>query len=304
MLSVVYSTIVPIFLIIAATLVVTHFVDVRPDVLSRTVIYLFAPALSLTTFANTDMALGDVGGLVAAAAGGTLLLALLAMLLARRLSLPRATASTFTLTVFVMNTGNFGIPFMDFAFGDAGLERAILITAGLALVLNTVGVYVASRGRSSVRVALRNVVATPLIYAVVAGLLLNVTATTLPLPLDRAVRLLADASIPVQLVVLGLQLREAYEARRQLLQRWRPVALASLARFGLGLAVGVGVALLLGFSGVTRDVYILEMAMPTGVFSAILSTEFGGDPDFAAATILVTTVASVGVLALVLALLA
>jgi predicted permease len=32
--------------------------------------------------------------------------------------------------------------------------------------------------------------------------------------------------------------------------------------------------------------------MPVGILSGVLATEFGGDPEFAAATILVTTVLS------------
>jgi predicted permease len=36
----------------------------------------------------------------------------------------------------------------------------------------------------------------------------------------------------------------------------------------------------------------MEASMPAGILSGVLSTEFGGDPEFAAAVILVTTVSS------------
>ena len=51
-------------------------------------------------------------------------------------------------------------------------------------------------------------------------------------------------------------------------------------------------AALLGIAGLARQVSIVESSMPTAVISSVLATEFGSDPEFVTAVILVSTLAS------------
>jgi len=298
------QTITPLFLIIGATVAISRYAKVDTGHLSRASIYLFTPALAFSSIAAGEMDLGEVGGLIVAGTLASAGLAPIALLLARVAGLERGLANTFALTIFLMNSGNFGLPFIEFTFGTAGLQRAVAFVAGVALTINSVGIYVASRGQSSVRDSLLNVVRTPLVYAVVLALLFNGTGTRLPLPLERAVVLLGQAAVPLQLVVLGLQLAALFRrptgSGRAL--AWWPLALSTVSRFGLGALAGFAIAALFGFSGVTRQVVILESAMPVAVFSGILAEEFGSEPEFAAAAILTSTLASVFVLAGLLAL--
>jgi hypothetical protein len=186
-----------------------------------------------------------------------------------------------------MNSVNFGLPYIEFAFGKAGLETAVVYTVGQVFVAYLVGTYVASRGKSSAGTALRNVLTIPMPYAFALGLWLNATGRSLPGPVLQAGEVLAQGVIPVTLVILGLQLGGA-----NLRGRWRALLAATVTRFGMGTAVAVGIAFLFGLQGLTRQVFIMEASMPAGILSGVLATEFGGDPEFAAATILVTTVLS------------
>ena len=61
----------------------------------------------------------------------------------------------------------------------------------------------------------------------------------------------------------------------------------------MGAAVALGVAALFGWAGLTRQVFVLEAAMPAGVLSGVLATEFGGDAEYSAGIILVTTLLSI-----------
>lgn len=303
MIALLTATIVPIFLVVAASIVAGRFLDLRPDTLSRSTIYLFSPALLLSSIVNSDMAVAEVGGLLVAAVLLSLLLAAAAGGIVRVAGFERALGSSFMLTIFIMNAGNFGLPFVEFSLGQRALARAVVFATGSALAIHTLGIYVASRGRSSVSQSLRNVATTPLPYAVVLGLALNATGAPLPGAIGRAVTLLGQAAIPTQLVLLGLQLHDVFSRTSALSAGWRSVLLAAAARFTLGALLGAGLAALFGFQGVTRQVFILQASMPCGVMSGVLSETFGGDPEFAAATILVSTVAGVAVLGGLLALL-
>lgn len=301
MIALLTATIAPIFLVVIASMVAGRFLELRPDTLSRSTIYLFSPALILSSIVDSDMAVAEVGGLLVAAVLLSLALAAVAGGIVRVARFERALGSSFMLTVFIMNAGNFGLPFVEFSLGQRALARAVVFATGTGLTIHTLGVYVASRGRSGVGQSVRNVVTTPLPYAVLLGLGLNATGSSLPGAAGRAVTLLGEAAIPTQLVLLGLQLNDVFGRTSGLEGGWRPVLLATATRLGLGAALGAGLAILFGFQGVTRQVFILQAAMPCGVMSGVLSETFGGDPEFAAATILTSTVAGVVVLGALLA---
>jgi hypothetical protein len=166
-----------------------------------------------------------------------------------------------------------------------------------AVEANTLGVYLASRGTASVRRSLHNVLTVPLPYATALGLILNVGHVTLPLPLNRAITLLSQATVPCMLVILGLQL-----SRTSVKGRLGPILLATVTRLAIAPLVAFPLAALLGLSGVARQVSIIEASMPSAVMSGVLATEFGSDAEFTTAVVLVSTLASIVTLSILLSL--
>lgn len=186
-----------------------------------------------------------------------------------------------------MNSVNFGLPFIEFAFGPTALEPAVVFTVGQALTAYLFGTFVASRGKSSTKTAIRNVLTIPMPYAFGLAMLLNAYNILLPAPIQKAADVLGNGMIPAALVILGLQLSSA-----KLNGRWQPILMATFTRFFIGAAVAYGVTLLFGLEGLTQKVFILQASMPAGVLSGVLTAEFGGDSEFATAVILVTTIFS------------
>jgi len=295
-LSIAANIVAPVFIIAGlSALVDRHF---RPDAraLSGIAVYLLTPSLVLDNIAHSTLEVGEVWQIVALAFLNSLLMVVLGIGICRLLSFERDLATGFILAVALLNTGNYGLPISDFAFGKEGLQRAVIFFLASSVWTNTVGIYVASRGTGTARQAVLNVLKAPLIYAMVAGFILNITNTALPLPLERAVSLLSQATVPFMLVVLGLQL-----SRTSLTGRLAPLGLAVFVRLVIGPLLTIGLAALLGVSGLARQVSVLQAAMPTGVMSSVLATLFGGDARFVAATILLSTLASMATLTVLLA---
>ncbi len=285
--NVVFNTVAPIFLIIGVTILLGRYRTLDVRTLSRVSIYLFSPALILTNISQSGLGSDELRNIVLAAMAVCVTMAVLGSLIARWLGYDQAIASSFVLAALIMNSATFGLPYIEFAFGAEGLETAVPFTVGQILIAYTVGTYVASRGKSGMKTAVRNVLTIPMPYAFALGLWLNATGNTLPTPIMQASRVLAQGAIPATLVILGLQL-----SRAQLNGRWRLIMAATFTRFVLGASVAFGIAVLFGLQGMTRQVFIMEASMPAGILSGVLSTEFGGDPELAAAVILVTTVIS------------
>jgi predicted permease len=294
-LSIITNIIAPIFIIVGlAALIDRHF---KPDAraLSAIAVYLLSPCLVLDNIATSSLQADEVWQIVAMALLSSLVMILLGVVISRALGFERGLATGFALTVGLLNTGNYGLPVSDFAFGKEGLQRAVIFFIVSAVWTNTAGIFVASRGTGTTRQALLNVFKGPLLYAMALGFGLNLTGIGMPLPVARAVSLLSQATVPFMLIVMGLQL-----ARTSVRGRVGPLALAVTTRLVIGPLVAIGLATLLGLTGLTRQVTILQAAMPSGVMSGVLATLFGGDAEFVAATILLSTLASIATLSVLL----
>lgn len=296
-LSIVYNIIGPIFLLVGLAILIDRRFAPDPRALSRIVVYLFSPFLILDGIARSDLQTEEIGLIVAMATLSTLLITVVGWGLARLFRFDPKLESAFVLSVALINAGNYGLPLNEFAFGRAGLQRAVIFYIVTAVEANTLGVYLASRGTASVRRSLHNVLTVPLPYATALGLILNVGHVTLPLPLNRAITLLSQATVPCMLVILGLQL-----SRTSVKGRLGPILLATVTRLAIAPLVAFPLAALLGLSGVARQVSIIEASMPSAVMSGVLATEFGSDAEFTTAVVLVSTLASIVTLSILLSL--
>jgi predicted permease len=287
-LGVAYNVLAPIFLVIGLAVLLDRLFAPDPRAFSRAVIYLFSPCLVFDGIARSNLRAHELGLIVAVAAVSSLVMALVGWGLARLFRFDRRLESAFILSIVLVNAGNYGLPLNEFAFGAAGLQRAIVYYVVTAVVANTLGVYLASRGAASVGRSLLNVLMVPLPYATALGFVVNMTAIQLPVPVARMVSLLAQAAVPCMLLILGLQL-----SRTSVKGRIGPIALAAVTRLGIAPLVAFPLVMLLGLSGLAGQVSIIEASMPTAVMGGVLATEFGSDAEFTTAVILVSTLASI-----------
>lgn len=290
-MSVLVNVVLPVFLVAGVAALAQIRLRLDAQTLSRAAFYLFGPALVFDSLAASDVSGQEFGQIAAALILSTLVLWLLGALLARLLRLQGPTQAAFLAAIVLMNAGNYGLPVNLFAFGQEGLSRAALYFTVSALLSASLGVYLTARGRASARLALARVARVPLAYAAILGLVINLGNLTMPEPLLKAIHLLGQASIPTMLMVLGIKLAETFRSRQ------RAFPLAALAtvtgmRLLLAPAIAWAAAWIMGLETLTRNVVVLESAMPTAVITTILATEFESDPAFASLCVLSTTVAS------------
>ncbi|MDX1991868.1 MAG: AEC family transporter [bacterium] len=297
LLNTLLNVITPILLIVALGALYGRVFQPDPRPLSSIVIYLFSPFLVLESLANAELST-EMGRLMLLVVLLSFVMALIGLLTAGGLGLERRLASGFTLAVVLINGGNYGIPFSEFAFGETARPYAVVYYVISALMTNLLGVYIASRGSVSAREAVINIFKVPLMYGTIIGLGLNLTNTPLPLPIARTVGLLADATIPAMLVVLGLQLSRAH-IRGQL----RLISTATAARLVISPIVAVVLVALLSLNGVAAQVAISSSAMPTAVIASIIATQFNSDSEFVTSVIVFSTLCSVLTLSVLVTLL-
>jgi len=258
-------------------------IDPRP--VSRMMFNVFSPALIFHALFTRDISGADFLRVY----GGTLLLLwtiTAVSLLALRWRKIEASEKAATLvSTFAFNGGNFGLSIVSFAFGAEALSYAAIIFVAGTTTGYTLGVYISSNGKASVLQSLANVLRTPSVYALLLVFALKGAGiAVLPPAVARTSQLLADAAIPMMLVLLGLQLGGFGKLKRLPL-----VAFSTAVRLLLAPAVAIVFASLLGLSGAARFAFILQAGMPTAVMTIVLATEFDTDRDLALSVILTSS---------------
>jgi predicted permease len=109
----------------------------------------------------------------------------------------------------------------------------------------------------------------------------------LPTALDRTVTLLADASIPSMLVLLGLQF-----VNLKMDGQIRPLILVTVTRLLVSPLLAFGLSRIFGLTGPAYQATILEAGMPTAILTTVLATEFESLPSFVTTVVFVTTLLS------------
>ncbi len=145
-----------------------------PDALSTITVYVLAPALVVHSLTTSSLAGDTILSVVLAVVLFTAAMVLLAEGVGRLTGHSEPLLGAFVLVSIFPNTGNYGIPLADFAFGATGRSTAVLVTALQGVLLYTVGIYIAARGSGGSPLAdMRRVFGVPLIYAVVVALALR-----------------------------------------------------------------------------------------------------------------------------------
>jgi predicted permease len=281
------DNLLPVFLAAGAGYLLAWRLRLDPKPVAQLAFFVLAPCLVFQVIVDSELPGDAFVRMVAFAATCLFALATVAAVAARALGWPRSLVAAVVLVVLLPNAGNFGLSASLFAFGADGLAHASVFFITSAVLTFTAGVFVASLGRSSIAQTLVGMLRVPPIWAVALALVIAWTGTELPVPLARTVELMSRASIPVFLVVLGMQLQG-----KGIAGPWRPVALSVGLRLVGGAAFGLALAAPLGLHGAARQAALLQCAMPSAVITIVLATEYDTEPAFVTSVVILTTLLS------------
>lgn len=287
MLSLFANNLLPVFLASGTGYLVAarSSMSVRP--IAHIGFYILSPCLVFHVIVQNRVSGEAMLKMAGFTLASLLVLVALTALVGRLFKWSRSLTAAAMLVVMLPNAGNFGLSANLFAFGQEALTHASLYFVTMATLTYTVGVVIASMGRARVGEALGGLPRVPTIWAVAVAFLMVQFGWALPTPLARTVKLLADACIPVFLIVLGMQLHGATWRNRLL-----PLGLTTGMRLVVGIALGLGLAAVFGLEGPARQAGILQSAMPSAVITIILATQYDVEPGFVTSVVFVSTIIS------------
>ncbi|MFU8887727.1 MAG: AEC family transporter [Trueperaceae bacterium] len=265
------EVVLPVFAVVAVGAWVGRRFGLQVGPINRLAIYAAVPALAFRTMAGIEMAWGPALHLVGGYLAFLVAMGALAGLIGRRW-LPSRRRTLIGTSVFG-NAANLNLPVALFAFGQAGLDRALVLYVVTALSLFGFGPLLLGRA-TGLRTAARTALGFPVLWASILGLVVNAYGVALPVGAARAVDLLADAAVPVVLLSLGVHMART--------AHWRPSGRAWAAvaiKLLLGPLVAAAVGAAVGLGGLDLAVLVVLGAMPTAINAAMLAVEFGGEAE-------------------------
>jgi predicted permease len=293
LLSIFVNNLLPVFVVIGAGALLG--ITLRPDVkaVSRTTFYTLTPCLIFSGLTNTPLSGTEAQQVALFAIVATLLTAAVAWLVATALGWRHRERRALVLPVLVINTGNFGLSVILFAFGQDAQARAMIYFITTAVIASSIGVALAAGGRSW-RQVFANLLRIPLLYAAILALIVGSSdRIQVPEILMGPIQLMGNAAVPMMLLILGLQLARSTETLRG---RIGSIALASVLRLLVAPVIAIPVAWMTGVDGTTFQACVLEAGMPSGVTSTVLSLEYDLEPELVTGTVFLSTLCSAATL--------
>lgn len=222
---------------------------------------------------------------------GTLVLFLIAEILAVNFVKLKSERATFVQAVYRGNNGILGLAFCINAYGDEALAPASIYAAALTFVYNILGVITLTRHLSDGKVSpfkvLLNVLKNPLIIGISLGVLVSVTQIQLPKTLITSGDYLANMTLPVALLCTGASIDVKALFRASDLSLWATTWRVFISPFFMVL-----LGKIFGLSGISLGILFLMTVTPMAAAAYAMIRSMGGNATTAANIIGLTSFAS------------
>jgi len=281
------NNILPILLLSGAGFALGKLLHIEARSIGRVVFYIFSPVLIFNLLIQNRLKMSEAIGVILLTICTVSLMGLLTYALGTLFKLERPVLISMLVTTMFANTGNYGLPLVSFAFGEKALSYAGIFFVTTTFLFYTVGVLIASLGHMNFKEALLGLFKIPTMYAVVLAVIINAFGIQIPGPVARSVELAAGGTIPLMLILLGVEL-----TRVQFSGSMRAMQLSVALRLLVAPLLALTLAALFGIQGYARQGSVTEASMPSMVSTTVLATEYELDSKLITAIIFISTLLS------------
>jgi len=214
------------------------------------------------------------------------------LLLSKKLIKDPKERAIITITGFVGNTGNIGIPLGIALFGMESVIYTTLINIANVFIVYVLGVYIYSRGSFSIKESLFNIVKIPIIPASIIAITVNINGVEVHPQIQEFFKMGAYAGIVLQLFLLGTFL---YGIKLNSIKKSIFITVMS-QKFIL---IPIASAIILSFTELSifvQGVILMEMFVPLAVANINLASLYDCRPTEVTALILFSTLIFIPVL--------
>jgi len=176
------------------------------------------------------------------------------------------------------NSGNLGMTIALFAFGSLGLELAVIYFMITSLLHFTVGQSIWS-GKWSIKILLK----TPVLLAVIAGLLVNFSDIGLPKTLTNTTSILAGITIPLLLFTMGISINKIQFKIEP------KIIILIIIRIIIASSLAYTICIMLDINDIAKNIILLQGVLPAPIFTYLFASKFNVNPHIVANYLMTST---------------
>lgn len=303
-MAVVFEGLLPVFLLIGLGTFIKYIKLIPIDNwagLERLSFFVFVPPLLINALYRADFSQFSFGGISAAFLVGmsfTLLAGIAIRSPVKKIFSIDDPAFSSIYQGFTRWNPFVALAVVEKLYGSAGMTVVILGMAVMTVPINVMNVTVVSwlgTSNGKPKQLIKTLILNPIILATIAGLLLNFFSVNLYAPIETTLQLLANATLPIALVLVGVGLKLNMQGNY-----------LGAAIFGtvLRLLAGPAIIFICGYYfGITgNDLMAMTICggVPTAMSGFLLARQMGGDAPLHATITTLQTVLSFVTLYLVI----
>jgi predicted permease len=294
--SVILEVVTPVFALILLGYLCVRRGIVDQAALKGMTLFVFGLAAPALLFAGGTRPHEGGGGAAIAQIGGSVLVYLAVVVIARRLLRQSpAEAALLGLSCVFGNSVMMGVPIIVAAYGEAGVPPMLAILAlqtiallGLATVMTEIGLNAAAPWKQLLRATATGIARNPVVLAVIAALVWSTLSLPVPGVMRRTLEFLGGAAPPLALFCLGGGLAGMSAAAL-----WKQTLGITAVKLLLVPAVVAAIGVMLDLSPIDMAVAVTMAAMPTGANAFILARRYATGADQSGSAVVVSTALSV-----------
>ena len=287
----VLQIIAPAFVIIALGYCCSRYIKSSNEALIKITMGILVPAFAWEHLYRMKLEISGLSDVLLSAIIIMLVPGLIAWIVFRFMGISRRGVY---LPIMFMNSVNLPFPILAAAYGEGAIPFALIFYLTAFLGIFTLGLIIVSGGQEK---GYFKIFREPVVYVVLIALLFNVGEVEAPDFINGSAHLLAQATIPMVLLALGIQLAQVKITELKL------SFIAVAIRFIGGALTGVFCVWLFQLEGLAYKVVILESVMPCAVITSLVAEKYRAQPEIVASTILISTLLSIIIIRMTLILL-
>lgn len=292
--------VLPVFLVFGIGYISQKLLNMDIKSISAMALYILLPILTFDTFYRNELTV-DYLYLFIFSIIITIILIGITVLAGWLMKSTKEDISAILLGALFPNSGNYGAPVMLFALGAVAFDYAIVLMVLHGFIISTVGIFIASFGGGatiSVKDAIISIFRIPVIYGAIAGVVFQLVNITIDEKLMEIIQMTGNASIPVVMLILGMQLAQIKKENFEL----RNINAVVIIRMIISPVVAMILVMFMPVDETMKMVFIILNAMPVAANSTMLAVQFNVKPNLVSFSTLVTTLLSLLTIPIFLAL--
>ena len=263
----------------------TQFVQPASDLVFK----VGLPAILFLSIYRADLDNFSMGLPLLVAIPITLMMFALSLPLARLFIVDKGDCGVFVQGAFRGNLAVIGLAFCSNAYGEAGLAAAAVPVAVLTILYNLLAVVAlnpieSGDHQSPLRRIVMNTLKNPLLIGIALGFMMKFSGLPLPKLIEDTGNYFARMTLPLALLCIGASMN-----MKALKHSGVSTVAASILKLIVAPLLMVSMAIWLGVRGMELGILFFLVASPTAVASFIQVRAMGGNGEFAANIVVMST---------------